>query len=51
VPPKKQRAHNENRDHADHNESALAFFPRRTVQILLVVVASLGTLFDGTCTP
>ena len=50
VPPKKQRAHDKNRDHADDDEPALSLFPRRTVQILLVVVASLGTLFDGTCT-
>ena len=50
VPPEEQRAHDKNRDHADDDEPALSLFPWRTVQILLVVVASLGTLFDGTCT-
>ena len=50
VPPEEQGAHDKNCNHADDDEAALSLFPRRTVQILLVVIASLGTLFDGTCT-
>ncbi len=51
VPPEEQRAHDKNGDHADDDEPAPALLARRTVEILLVIVAGLGTLFfDGSCT-
>jgi hypothetical protein len=51
MPPKEQGAHHKNSDHTDKDEPAPPLLSGRVVQILLVVVAGLGTLFDGsTCT-
>jgi hypothetical protein len=51
VPPEEQRAHNQNSDHADDDEPPPPLLAGRTVEILLVIVAGLGTLFfHGSCT-
>ena len=51
VPPEEQRAHDQNSDHADDDEPAPPLLAGRAVEILLVIVAGLGTLFfHGSCT-
>jgi hypothetical protein len=51
VPPEEQGAHDKNSDNADDDESPPPLLLGRatgTVQVLLVINASLGPLFDGT---
>jgi hypothetical protein len=50
MPPEQQRADNENGHDSDDDEPPLPLFPGRIVEILVVVVVGLGTLFDGSCT-
>jgi hypothetical protein len=51
MPPEQQCAHNKHGDHADDDKAAPPLLTRKIVEILLVVVAGLGTLyFDGSCT-
>jgi hypothetical protein len=50
VPPEQQGSHDENRHYPNDDEPPLPLFARRIVEILLVVVVGLGTLFDGSHT-
>jgi hypothetical protein len=51
MPPEEQGAHDKNSDHADDDEPPPPLLLGRvtgTVQVLLLIDASLGPLFDGT---
>ncbi len=52
VPPEEQGAHDKNRDHADDDKPAPPLFSGRAIQVLIlrIILASLRTLYDGTCT-